>query len=165
MLSMPYSTQLVQEWQARTKKPCSRLSRTRLSEINSLKRESSREQHSISQPVRFHLAFGNWKFAYARYTLLSEINVESKWNFTLHLAPSSRKQRFKDWSQLAYARLMSRATSGFALSSLPARLHEIQQLQGIRSAWHDFIGQIRIFMQFAWAKYISLKRDSRFQPI
>jgi len=125
MLSMPYSTQLVQEWQARTKKPCSRPSRTRLSEISLLKRESSREQHNISQPVRFQLAFGNWKFAYAR--LMSRaIGISLSISLLVRTSKGSKTEANSlKQVHFAYARFMSRATSGFALSSLPARLHEI----------------------------------------
>jgi len=43
--------------------------------------------------------------------------------------------------------------------SLPARLRESPHLQGIRSTWHKFNGQSGIFRQFAWARFISLKRD------
>jgi len=88
MLCMPYSTQLVQEWQARTKKPSHKPSRTRLSEIISFTRESSREQYRISQTARFHLARDK------RKTRLREICVESKLNFASHLASQFAQARF-----------------------------------------------------------------------
>ncbi|KEH41135.1 hypothetical protein MtrunA17_Chr1g0167671 [Medicago truncatula] len=57
---------------------------------NSLKRDSSKEQHGISQPPRFSTR--SWKSA----SRLREIKLESKWNSAFHLASSSRKQRFKE---------------------------------------------------------------------
>jgi hypothetical protein len=116
MLYMPHSTQTC----AGNDKQGP--SKTRLSEINLLKRESSREQHFIS--LQISLPIRSSKVHQLKPFRLSEV---------VSLKRFLCREQFQN----------------SLLSSLPARLREIQHLQGIWSMWHDFNGQSGIFRQFA----------------
>ena len=114
-----------------------------------LKRECSREKLFTSQPTRFQLARDK------KASRLREICVESNSHFAIStrfpIRPSKiwrmKLTRLSEINSLKQDLCREQFPIRF-----PARLSEIQQLQGIRSTWHGFIGQNGILGS-------SLKRD------